>query len=98
METTIKTHLEDLHTSATRMLVLNSDNKMLISYFKDLNEKLIYLQQLVEMDSKYNWLEIENIMNLLKNQDSELTNINVNFKIKEVITEKKEAFLTIKSL
>jgi hypothetical protein len=36
MQTTIKTHLEDLHTSATRMLVLNSDNKMLISYFKDL--------------------------------------------------------------
>ncbi len=98
MTTTIKTHLDDLHTSAARMLVLNSDNKMLISYFKDLTEKLIYLQQLVEMDSKYNWLEIENIMNLLKNQDSELTNINVNFKIKEVTTEKKEAFLTIKSL
>jgi len=98
METTIKTHLDELHTSATRMLVLNSDNKMLISYFKDLTEKLIYLQELVEMDSKYNWLEIENIMNLLKEKDSELTNINVNFKIKEVITEKKEAFLTIKSL
>jgi hypothetical protein len=98
METTIKTHLNELQTSATRMLVLNSDNKMLISYFKDLMQNLIYLQQLVEMDSKYNWLEIENIMNLLKNQDSELTNINVNFKIKEVTTEKKEAFLTIKSL
>lgn len=98
MTTTIKTHLNELHTSATRMLVLNSDNKMLISYFKDLNEKLVYLQQLVEMDSKYNWLEIENIINLLKNQDSELTNINVNFKIKEITTEKKEAFLTIKDL
>jgi len=98
METTIKTHLDELHTSATRMLVLNSDNKMLISYFKDLTEKLIYLQELVQMESKYNWLEIENIMNLLKEKDSELTNINVNFKIKEVITEKKEAFLTIKSL
>ena len=98
MTTTIKTHLEELHTSAARMLVLNSDNKMLISYFKDLTEKLIYLQQLVEMDSKYNWVEIENIMNLLKEQDSELTNININFKIKEITTEKKEAFLTIKSL
>lgn len=30
MQTTIKNHLEELHTSATRMLVLNSDNKMLI--------------------------------------------------------------------
>jgi hypothetical protein len=98
METTIKTHLEELHTSATRMLVLNSDNKMLISYFKDLNEKLVYLQQLVEMDSKYNWLEIENIINNLKDQDSELTNINVNFEIKEITTEKKQAFLTIKDL
>jgi hypothetical protein len=98
METTIKTHLDELHTSATRMLVLNSDNKMLISYFKDLMQNLIYLQQLVEMDSNYNWLEIENIMNLLKEQDSELTNINVDFKIKEITTEKKEAFLKIKVL
>ena len=98
MQTTIKTHLEDLQTSAARMLVLNSDNKMLISYFKDLTEKLLYLNELVNMDSKYNWIEIENIMNLLKDKDSELTNINVNFKIKEITTEKKEAFLTIKVL
>jgi hypothetical protein len=98
MQTTIKNHINDLHTSATRMLVLNSDNKMLISYFKDLNEKLLYLKQLVDMDSKYNWIEIENLMNLLKDKDSELTNINVNFKIKEITTEKKEAFLTIKVL
>jgi len=98
MQTTIKTHLNELQTSATRMLVLNSDNKMLISFFKDLNEKLIYLQQLVEMDSKYDWLEIENIISNLKEQDSELTNINLNFKIKEITTEKKEAFLTIKDL
>ena len=98
MQKTIKTHLNELQTSATRMLVLNSDNKMLISFFKDLNEKLIYLQQLVEMDSKYDWLEIENTISNLKEQDSELTNINLNFKIKEITTEKKEAFLTIKVL
>ena len=98
MQTTIKTHLDELQTSATRMLVLNSDNKMLISYFKDLNEKLIYLQQLVEMEPKYNWLEIENTISNLKEQDSELTNINLNFKIKEITTERKEAFLTIKDL
>jgi hypothetical protein len=97
MQTTIKTHLDDLLTSSTRMLTL-ADNSMLISYFKDLNEKLIYLQQLVEMDAKYNWIEIENNISQLKQQDSELTNINVNFKIKEITTEKKEAFLTIKSL
>ena len=98
MQTIINNILDELHTSSTRMLVLNSDNKMLISYFKDLNEKIVYLKELVDMDSKYNWIEIENIMNLLKDKDSELTNINVNFKIKEVTTEKKEAFLEIKVL
>jgi hypothetical protein len=98
MQTTIKTHLEELHTSATRMLLLNSDNKMLISFFKDLTEKLIYLQQLVEMDSNYDWIELENFINSLLEKDKELTHINVNLNIREVTTEKKEAFLTIKSL
>ena len=93
METTIKTHLNELQTSATRMLVLNSDNKMLISYFKDLTEKLVYLQQLVEMDSKYDWLEIENLMFKLKKVDTELTHINIEVQIAEVKTEKKTAFI-----
>jgi primosomal protein N'' len=93
METTIKTHLDDLQTSAARMLVLNSDNKMLISYFKDLNEKLIYLQKLVEMDSKYDWLEIENLINKLKEVDTELTHVNIEVQIAEVKTEKKSAYI-----
>ena len=93
MQTTIKTHLEDLHTSATRMLVLNSDNKMLISYFKDLNEKLLYLQQLVEMDSKYEWLDIENLIVKLKEVDTELTHINIEIQVAEVTTEKKSAYI-----
>jgi primosomal protein N'' len=93
MQTTIKTHLDELLTSATRMLVLNSDNKMLISYFKDLNEKLIYLQQLVEIEPKYNWLEIENLMYKLKEIDTELTHVNIEVQIAEVKTEKKSAFI-----
>ena len=93
METTIKTHLNELQTSATRMLVLNSDNKMLISYFKDLNEKLIYLQQLVEMDSKYDWIEIENLIVKLKEVDTELTHVNIEVQVAEVKTEKKSAYI-----
>jgi hypothetical protein len=93
MQTTIKTHLNELQTSATRMLVLNSDNKMLISYFKDLTEKLIYLQQLVEMESKYNWLEIENLIVKLKEVDTELTHVNIEVQIAELKTEKKSAFI-----
>ena len=93
MTTTIKTHLNELHTSATRMLVLNSDNKMLISFFKDLTEKLIYLQQLVEMDSKYDWIEIENLIVKLKEVDTELTHVNIEVQIAEVTTEKKSAYI-----
>ena len=93
MKTTIKTHLNELQTSATRMLVLNSDNKMLISYFKDLTEKLIYLQQLVEMDSKYDWIEIENLIVKLKEVDTELTHVNIEVQIAEVKTEKKTAYI-----
>jgi primosomal protein N'' len=93
MQTTIKTHLDELQTSATRMLVLNSDNKMLISYFKDLTEKLIYLQQLVEMDSKYDWIEIENLIVKLKEVDTELTHVNIEVQIAEVKTEKKSAYI-----
>lgn len=93
MTTTIKTHLNELHTSATRMLVLNSDNKMLISFFKDLTEKLIYLQQLVEMESKYDWVEIENLIVKLKEVDTELTHVNIEVQIAEVRTEKKSAFI-----
>ena len=93
MQTTIKTHLKELRTSATRMLVLNSDNKMLISYFKDLNEKLLYLQQLVEMDCKYDWLEIETLIKNLKKVDTELTHVNIEVQIAEVITEKKSAYI-----
>ena len=95
METTIKNHLEELHTSATRMLILNSDNKMLISYFKDLNEKLVYLKELVNMETKYNWTEIENLMQKLKEIDTDLTHINIEIQVDKVITEKKPAFIKL---
>ena len=96
MQTTIKTHLEELQTSAARMLVLNSDNKMLISYFKDLNEKLIYLQQLVNMETKYDWKNLDTIIQETQFQDKELTHINMNFQLREITTEKKEAFINLK--
>jgi len=93
MKTTIKTHLNELQTSAARMLVLNLDSKMLISYFKDLTEKLVYLQQLINMETKYDWLEIENLIVKLKEVDTELTHINIEVQIAEVKTEKKSAFI-----
>ena len=96
METTIKTHLNELQTSAARMLVLNSDNKMLISYFKDLTEKLVYLQQLINMETKYDWSNLDTIIQETQFQDKELTHININFELREITTERKEAFIKLK--
>ena len=84
MKDTMKHHIEELQTSASRMLVLNSDNKMLISYFKDLTEKLIYLAELVNMESKYKWQELENNIESLKNQDENLTHIAIYLKIRDL--------------
>ena len=93
MQTTINNILEELHTSATRMLVLNSDNAMLISYFKDLNENIVYLKQLVKLETKYNWTEIENLIQKLKEVDKDLTHINIEIQIAEIIIEKKSAYI-----
>jgi hypothetical protein len=95
METTIKNHIEELQLSAERMLLLHSDNKVLISYFKDLKEKLLYLKELSMIETKFNWNEVENIMDLLKNQDEQLSHINLEFQIREK-QQKQSALLKIK--
>jgi hypothetical protein len=84
METVIKSHIQLLLKSATRMLLLESDNAMLISYFKDLQEKLIYLAELVNMESKYKWQELENNIESLKSQDENLSHIAIYLKIRDL--------------
>ena len=96
MKITIKNHIEDLQTSASRMLTYNSDNKMLISYFKDLKEKLVYLKELTEMESRHNLTEIANYIDELSQIDTELTHIDVSLQLKEVLTEKKVAKFSAK--
>jgi len=96
MQTTIKTHLEELQLSAAKMLLYHSDNKMLISYFKDLNEKIIYLQQLTDMEAKYNLTSISDYIEELTKIDSELTHIDISVQIKEVAREKKVAKVNAK--
>ena len=83
MKDTMKYHIEELHTSAARMLVLNSDNCMLISYFKDLNKKLEYLYKLNEIDNETDWTEIQNAFYSLLKLDNELTEVDLKIKVKE---------------
>ena len=80
----IKNHIEQLQTSATRMLLLESDNSMLISYFKDLQEKLLYLSELVNVESKYKWQELENEIESLKAKDENLSHIAIYLKIRDL--------------
>jgi hypothetical protein len=95
MKDTMKYHIEQLQTSATRMLVLNSDNSMLISYFKDLQEKLQYLYILNEMENEANWTEIQNAFNSILKLDTELTEVDLKIKIKEA-QQPKAGRITIK--
>ena len=83
MKDTMKNHIEELQTSASRMLVLNSDNSMLISYLKDLKNKLEYLYELNDMDNQANWTEIQNAFNSILKIDTELTEVDLKIKVKE---------------
>ena len=95
MKTTMKHHILELQTSASRMLVLNSDNSMLISYFKDLKNKLEYLYELNEIDDKANWNEIQNAFNSILKLDTELTEVDLKIKVKEA-PDVKTGKITIK--
>jgi hypothetical protein len=95
MKDTMKHHIKELQTSASRMLVLNSDNLMLISYFKDLQEKLQYLYILNEMENEANWSEIQNAFNSILKLDTELTEVDLKIKVKEA-SEIKTGKITIK--
>jgi len=95
MKDTMKHHIEQLQTSAARMLVINSDNSMLISYFKDLQEKLQYLYILNELENEANWTEIQNAFNSILKLDTELTEVDLKIKIKEA-QQPKAGRITIK--
>ena len=95
MKDTMKHHILELQTSAARMLVLNSDNSMLISYFKDLKNKLEYLYELNEIDDKANWNEIQNAFNSILKLDTELTEVDLKIKVKEA-SDVKTGKITIK--
>lgn len=94
MKDTMKYHIEELQISAARMLVLNSDNSMLISYFKDLKNKLEYLYRLNEIENETDWTEIQNAFYSLLKLDSELTEVDLKIKVKEA-KEAKTGKITI---
>jgi hypothetical protein len=93
---TIKNHLQELQISTSRMLVYNSDNKELLSYFKDVTFKLQMIEELLTIDSVLDWSQIEQAYKSILVLDSELTNVEINLEVKPITTEKKVGKITAK--
>jgi primosomal protein N'' len=94
---TVKNLIEQLQVTNAQALLLNCDNRVLITYFKDMAENLVYLEQLTEQDSKHDWMQIESFMEGLIKQDPELTHIDISLEIQDVQLEKKTARLNVKT-
>jgi hypothetical protein len=85
---TIKNHLHELQVSTSRMLVYNSDNPELLSYFKDVTFKLQMIEQLLQVDSVLDWSAIEEAYKSILKQDSELTDVDIRISLKPAIEQK----------
>ena len=85
---TIKNHLQELQVSTARMLVYNSDNAELLSYFKDVTFKLEMIEQLLNIDSVLDWTAIEGAYKSILNLDSELTDVDIRISLKPAIEQK----------
>ena len=93
---TIKNHLQDLQVSTSRMLLYNSDNPELLSYFKDVTFKLQMIEQLLQADSILDWNAIEESFKSILKQDSELTDVDIRISLKPAVIEQKVAKITAK--
>jgi hypothetical protein len=91
----IKNLLHELQVSTSRMLVYNSDNPELLSYFKDVTFKLQMIEQLLQVDSVLDWSAIEQAYKSILKQDSELTDVDIRISLKPAI-EQKVAKITAK--
>ena len=92
---TIKNHLQALQVSTSRMLVYNSDNPELLSYFKNVTFKLQMIEELLEVDMSINWHSVDMAYKEILKQDSELTDVEIKISLKPA-TEKKVAKITAK--
>ena len=77
------------------MLVYNSDNPELLSYFKDVTFKLQMIEELLEVDMSINWHSVDMAYKEILKQDSELTDVEIKISLKPA-TEKKVAKITAK--
>ena len=92
----LQNKIQELQTEAARMELHWCDNREMLHYFRTLQADLYLIERLCNNESKFNYLALEELMNGLQDKDKTLTDITVNFKIKPIEREQKEARITAK--
>lgn len=92
----LQNKIQELKNEAARMELLWCDNREMLHYFRTLQADLHLIQRLCNNESKFDYIALEELMNGLQDKDKTLTDITVNFKIKPIERERKEARITAK--
>ena len=92
----LQNKIQELKNEAARMELHWCDNREMLHYFRTLQADLHLIERMCNNESKFNYLALEELMNGLQDKDKTLTDITVNFKIKPIERERKEARITAK--
>lgn len=92
----LQNKIQELKTEAARMELHWYDNREMLHYFRTLQADLHLIESLCNNESKFDYIALEELMNGLQDKDKTLTDITVNFKIKPIERERKEARITAK--
>jgi hypothetical protein len=92
----IENKIKELKTEAARMELHWCDNREMLHYFRTLQADLHLIERLCNRESKFDYIALEEVITGLQDKDETLTDITVNFQIKPIQRERKEARITAK--
>jgi hypothetical protein len=92
----LENKIKELKTEAARMELNWCDNREMLHYFRTLQADLHLIERLCNNESKFDYIELQEVINGLQDKDKTLTDITVNFQIKPIQRERKEARITAK--
>jgi hypothetical protein len=92
----IENKIQELKTEAARMELHWCDNREMLHYFRTLQADLHLIERLCNRESKFDYIALEEVITGLQDKDKTLTDITVNFQIKPIERERKEARITAK--
>ena len=92
----LQNKIQELKNEAARMELLWCDNREMLHYFRTLQADLHLIERICNNESKFDYIALEELINGLQDKDETLTDITVNFKIKPIQRERKEARITAK--